>query len=207
MKFEQAFKNFKNKFTDVDITGLDNLALQITLSDDDCGGTFYAELKDGVLSIEPYDYKDNNAMVDVTRDALNKLIDGKLSLEDALENGDLTVNGELEKLHGLIDAVCASVKAAKEKAAAEKAAKEAAEKAAKEAAEKKAAAEKAAKEAAEKAAAEKAKKAAEEKAAAEKAAKEAAAKKAAATKTAAKPAAAPAPKAAPAAKKTTRKTK
>ena len=30
MKFEQAFKKFKDEFTDVDISGLDDLALQIT---------------------------------------------------------------------------------------------------------------------------------------------------------------------------------
>lgn len=154
MKFEQAFKKFKDKFTDVDISGLDDLALQITISDEDCGGTFYTELKSGVLSIEPYDYKDNNAIVDVSRAALNNLIDGKITVEQAIESGELTVKGELDKLHGLIDAVSASIKQAKQ-AKAEKEAKEMAEKAKKEAAEK-AAAEKAAKEKAEKAAAEKA---------------------------------------------------
>ena len=151
MKFEQAFKKFKDKFTDVDISGLDDLALQITISDEDCGGTFYTELKSGVLSIEPYDYKDNNAIVDVSRAALNNLIDGKI-----------TVKGELDKLHGLIDAVSASIQKAKQEKAA-KAAKETAEKAKKEAAEK-AAKEKAEKEAAEKAAKEKAEKEAAEKA-------------------------------------------
>ncbi|MFQ7292762.1 MAG: alkyl sulfatase C-terminal domain-containing protein [Monoglobales bacterium] len=181
MKFEQAFKKFKDKFTDVDISGLDDLALQITISDEDCGGTFYTELKSGVLSIEPYDYKDNNAIVDVSRAALNNLIDGKITVEQAIDSGELTVKGELDKLHGLIDAVSASIQKAKQEKAA-KAAKETAEKAKKEAAEK-AAKEKAEKEAAEKAAKEKAEKEAAEKASKAKAVK---ATKPAATKAPAK---------------------
>lgn len=181
MKFEQAFKKFKDEFTDVDISGLDDLALQITISDEDCGGTFYTELKSGVLSIEPYDYKDNNAIVDVSRAALNNLIDGKITVEQAIDSGELTVKGELDKLHGLIDAVSASIQKAKQEKAA-KAAKETAEKAKKEAAEK-AAKEKAEKEAAEKAAKEKAEKEAAEKASKAKAVK---ATKLAATKAPAK---------------------
>ena len=180
MKFEQAFKKFKDKFTDVDISGLDDLALQITISDEDCGGTFYTELKSGVLSIEPYDYRDN-AIVDVSRAALNNLIDGKITVEQAIDSGELTVKGELDKLHGLIDAVSASIQKAKQEKAA-KAAKETAEKAKKEAAEK-AAKEKAEKEAAEKAAKEKAEKEAAEKASKAKAVK---ATKPAATKAPAK---------------------
>lgn len=128
MKYEQAFKKFKEKFTGVDVSELDDMALQITLSDEDCGGTFYAELKNHILSVEPYDYKDNDAVIDVSRAALNSILDGKTTIDEAIENGELTVHGELAKLHGLTEAVQASVKKAKTERAKRAAATRAANK-------------------------------------------------------------------------------
>ena len=72
MTFETAFKKLKEKFVNVDASLLEDMAIQITISDEDCGGTFYAQVKDHVLAVEPYDYKDNDAIIDVTRAALER---------------------------------------------------------------------------------------------------------------------------------------
>ena len=89
MTFEQAFKRIKTKFENVDATNLQDTALQITFSDEDCGGTFYAAVKDGILAVEPYDYKDNDAVIDVTRASLAAILDKKSSVEKEVEKGSL----------------------------------------------------------------------------------------------------------------------
>ena len=110
MTYEVAFKKLKEKFSNVDSSKLTDMAIQFTLSDEDCGGTFYAEVKNGTLSVEPYDYKDNDAVVDVTRAALTKILDSKLTIEKAIEKGELTVKGNLEKIKSVADAIVAPVK-------------------------------------------------------------------------------------------------
>lgn len=120
MTFEAAFKKIKEKFANVDAKNLADMALQITISDEDCGGTFYAEVKGGKLNVEPYDYKDNDAVVDITKKALYAILDGKSSFEAAVEKGDATVMGNLEKVASFKDAIKAPVKAAPKKKEAEK---------------------------------------------------------------------------------------
>ena len=105
MTYQTAFKKLKEKFENVDVSKLSDMAIQFTLSDEDCGGTFYAEAKDGKLNVEPYDYIDNDAVVDVTRAALTKILDGKLSVDTAIDNGDLTVKGDLEKIKNVADSI------------------------------------------------------------------------------------------------------
>lgn len=121
MTYQTAFKKLKEKFENVDVSKLNDMAIQFTLSDEDCGGTFYAEAKDGKLSVEPYDYKDNDAVVDVTRAALTKILDGKLSVDKAIDDGNLTVKGDLEKIKNVADSIKKSEapKAAKAEAKAE----------------------------------------------------------------------------------------
>ncbi|MDO5397487.1 MAG: SCP2 sterol-binding domain-containing protein [bacterium] len=113
MTYQTAFKKLKEKFENVDFAKLNDMAIQFTLSDEDCGGTFYAEKKNDKLNVEPYDYKDNDAVVDVTRATLTKILDGKLSIDKAIENGELTVKGDLEKIKAVADAIKAPTKAEK----------------------------------------------------------------------------------------------
>lgn len=120
MTFETAFKNLKKKFVNVDASVLEDMAIQITISDEDCGGTFYAEVKNNVLAVEPYDYKDNDAIVDATRAALNALLDGKATADALIEKGDMTVMGNLEKVAAVNAAIKLPAKKAPAKKTAEK---------------------------------------------------------------------------------------
>lgn len=105
MTFETAFKRLKEKFSNVDASALEDMAIQITLSDEDCGGTFYAAVKDHILAVEPYDYKDNDAVIDVTRTALAALLDGKTTIDKAIEKGDMSVMGDLKKVSAIREAI------------------------------------------------------------------------------------------------------
>ena len=123
MTFEAAFKKLKEKFKNVDAAALEDMAIQITISDEDCGGTFYAAVRNHVSAVEPYDYKDNDAVVDVTRAALTSLLDGKTTIDKAIEKGDMTVMGDLQKVAAIRQALkLPEKKPAAKKPAAKKAA-------------------------------------------------------------------------------------
>ncbi len=107
MDFEKAFQSVKKKFEKADAKNVADFALQITMSDEDCGGTLYVAVKDGVLAVEPYDYRDNNAVLDIAKTDLLSLIGGKLSLARAIEKG-ATLKGDA----AVIDLMRATVKAA-----------------------------------------------------------------------------------------------
>ena len=116
MTFEQAFIKIKAKFADCDLSKLlKDFAIQVNMTDEDAGGAFYIQSLDGKLFVEPYDYHDNTADVTLKRLDLIKILDGKLTVEKAIESGKLYVNGNADDLK-----VAASVIKAPEKKAAPK---------------------------------------------------------------------------------------
>ncbi len=196
MTFEKKFAEFKKELEKRNASELPtDLAMQVTMTDEDCGGIFYIANIGGNFAVEPYDYVDNTVNIAATAATLKDLLAGKLDGPDAMFRGLVEVNGNIEHalaVLGMKKKAAAKKPAAKKPAAKKTATKKAA--APKKAAEKKAAAPKKATEkkaAAPKKAAEKKaaapKKAAEKKAAAP---KKAAEKKAAAPKAAEKKAAA-----------------
>ncbi|MEE3312165.1 MAG: SCP2 sterol-binding domain-containing protein, partial [Acutalibacteraceae bacterium] len=182
---EKKFAEFKKELEKRNASELPtDLAMQVTMTDEDCGGIFYIANIGGNFAVEPYDYVDNTVNIAATAATLKDLLAGKLDGPDAMFRGLVEVNGNIEHalaVLGMKKKAAAKKPAAKKPAAKKTATKKAA--APKKAAEKKAAAPKKATE--KKAAAPK--KAAEKKAAAPKAAE----KKAAAPKAAEKKAAAP----------------
>ncbi len=115
MTFEKAFESIKKKFDGADAKGVGDFALQITMSDEDCGGTFYAAVKDGVLAVEPYDYKDNNAMLDISKSDLLALIAGRKSIDKVVDGG-ASIKGDVS----VIDSLKAVLKTVKKEASVKK---------------------------------------------------------------------------------------
>lgn len=121
MTFEQAFLKIKAKFDKADTKGLINeFAIQVNMTDEDCGGAFYIQFTDGKLFIEPYDYRDNTADVTLTRENLNKILGKKLSVATALESGRLYINGNAEDFVSAISTVKAPEKKTVKKATVSK---------------------------------------------------------------------------------------
>ena len=108
----------KEKFNNADASNTSDFAIQITMTDEDCGGTFYAEVKNGTLAVEPYDYYDNNLVLDITKSDLLAVLSGRSSLDKAIANGDAAVKGDASKLADLKATI---KKAPAKKAAAKKA--------------------------------------------------------------------------------------
>ena len=65
MTFENAVKRIKAKFEEIDASKLADMAVQVTLTDEDCGGTLYFKAADGTVDVQGYDYRDNDAVIDI----------------------------------------------------------------------------------------------------------------------------------------------
>lgn len=115
MTFTEKFQSLKVAFDKANTKNFDaDFAVQLTMTDEDCGGTFYIEYKNGNYSVEPYDYYDNTATVLAPADAIAKLSKGVVAK-------DLIIGGNEEN----IKALAASLKPAKKPAAKKTTAKKA----------------------------------------------------------------------------------
>lgn len=133
MTFENALKKIKTKFEEANAGKLADMAVQVTLTDEDCGGTFYFKSENGSLQVEGYDYRDNDAVIDIERKALMDILAGKSTLDEAIEKGRATAKGDFARLDTLKDAIAkydapAKKKAVKESVAASAVTKEPARK-------------------------------------------------------------------------------
>jgi len=111
MTFEQKFNSLKVAFDKADVKKFnsDFFAIQLTMTDEDCGGTFYIEYKDGNYSVEPYNYYDNTATVLATADSIAKLLKGTIAK-------DLILGGNEEIVKNLAVALKPAKKAPAKKA-------------------------------------------------------------------------------------------
>ncbi|MEE1144265.1 MAG: hypothetical protein UHT63_02785 [Acutalibacteraceae bacterium] len=81
MTFEKKFETLKKSFVKADLEKLtESFAFQVNMTDVDCGGTFYVAYVDGALAVEPYDYKDNTAVVTGAADDVAKLAKGTVAV-------------------------------------------------------------------------------------------------------------------------------
>ena len=97
MTYEELFQKVKDMFSKADVSGIkEHLASQFNITGEG-EGAFYAEVKDGVLSIEPYEYYDRDAIFICSADTLLKIAAGKLDPVFAFTTGKLKVEGSLDK--------------------------------------------------------------------------------------------------------------
>lgn len=79
------------------------------------GRHFYAEVKDGQLSVEPYEYFDRDAMFTCSAETLFKIADGKTDPILAVTLGKLKVEGNIDKALKLKDLINSKKKKDKKK--------------------------------------------------------------------------------------------
>ena len=115
MTFAEKFNSLKSAFEKANTKKFNaDFAVQITMTDEDCGGTFYIEYKNGNYSVEPYDYYDNNAYVNASAASVAKLAKGTVAK-------DVEIGGDEE----VVKTLAASLKPAKKPAAKKAPAKKA----------------------------------------------------------------------------------
>lgn len=97
MTYEEVFAKAKELFMKSDVSGVnEHLAYQFNITGEG-EGAFYAEVKDGQLYVEPYEYYDRDATFICSADTLFKLASGKLDPVLAFTIGKLRVEGSIEQ--------------------------------------------------------------------------------------------------------------
>ncbi|MDE7478033.1 MAG: SCP2 sterol-binding domain-containing protein, partial [Lachnospiraceae bacterium] len=75
----------------------EHLAYQFNIEDEEAGGAFYVEVKDGVLYVEPYEYYDRDAMFTCKPSVLEKIATGEMDPVWAFTTQKLKVEGNIDK--------------------------------------------------------------------------------------------------------------
>ena len=117
MTFIEQFETIKKKMGKLNTESLPkDLAMQVNLTDEDCGGIFYIANIGGNFAVEPYDYHDHTVMVTIHSGDFLKILSGKLDATDAMFRGLLQIDGNID--HAL--AIASLVKKAEKKPASKK---------------------------------------------------------------------------------------
>lgn len=98
MTYAELFYELKGKFMGADVSDIhEHLAFQFNIADEEAGGIFYVEVKEGTLYVEPYEYYDRDAMFTCAPDVLIKIADGDLDPVAAFTEQKLKVEGNIDK--------------------------------------------------------------------------------------------------------------
>ena len=102
MTFIEAYEKIRaamEKSNPAEIEG--HLAIQVNLNDEDAQGIMYIEVKEGELFVEPYDYRDRDAILTASYKDVVRVMSGRLGYDKAIANGVFTVEGNTEKAEEL----------------------------------------------------------------------------------------------------------
>ncbi|MGN0350840.1 MAG: SCP2 sterol-binding domain-containing protein [Roseburia sp.] len=98
MTYAEFFYEIKNRFMGADVSDIkEHLAYQFSIEDEEAGGIFYVEVKEGKLFVEPYEYYDRDAAFISDADTLMKIAEGKEDPVAAFMDGKLKVEGNIDK--------------------------------------------------------------------------------------------------------------
>ena len=115
MTYADFFYEVKNKFMETDISDIkEHLAFQFNIEDEEAGGIFYEEAKEGELHVEPYEYLDRDAVFIASPDTFMKIAEGKMDPILAVTPQKLKVGGNIEKALRLKEIIDSKQKKAKQ---------------------------------------------------------------------------------------------
>lgn len=120
MTYTDLFYEIKGKFMGADVSDIhEHLAFEFDIEDEEAGGAFYVEVKDGQLFVEPYEYYDRDAMFICTPEVLIKIADGEMDPVWAFTTQKLRVEGNIDKALRLNEIIEQKKKEMKKEAKAE----------------------------------------------------------------------------------------
>lgn len=123
MTYAEFFYEIKGKFMGADVSDIhEHLAFQFNIEDEEAGGAFYVEVKDGELFVEPYEYYDRDAIFICAPAVLLDIAEGRLDPIAAFTEQKLRVEGNFEKALRLKEIIEMKSGAANEKNVVKKAA-------------------------------------------------------------------------------------
>ena len=97
MTYQEVVEKVRTLFGSADVSNIrEHLAYQFNITGE-AAGTFYIEVKDGALYVEPYSYNDRDAALTCSADTLFKIASGKADPVSSVLLGKLKVEGNIDK--------------------------------------------------------------------------------------------------------------
>ena len=97
MTYQEMFGRVEQLLAAADASGIgEHLAFQFNITGEGAGA-FYLEVKDGAVSVQPYEYHDRDALFTCSAETLFKIAQGKTDPVAAVMLGKLRVEGNIEK--------------------------------------------------------------------------------------------------------------
>lgn len=97
MNYEELLAEVREAFMKADVSSVSgHLAYQFNI-EGQAEGAFYAEVSEGTLTIEPYEYYDRDVLFTTTAETLLSIINGKRDAVKAFLEGKLKVEGDFDK--------------------------------------------------------------------------------------------------------------
>lgn len=104
MTFIEKFNQLKKKYGKIDESKLtENFAVQVEMTDDDCGGIFYIANMDAPFAVEPYDYYDNTAAIKISSKVLENILSCKADPMEEYSAGNIQVDGDISHALMVVD--------------------------------------------------------------------------------------------------------
>ena len=94
MTFDELLAKTREVASQIDAAGTNFLAVQVNLKE---GGVLYVEVKNGAITVEPYEYNDRSCGITINMKNYDKLLDGKLDPVLAFTLRKLKVDGDVGK--------------------------------------------------------------------------------------------------------------
>ena len=97
MTYQDMFEQARELLAQADAGSIgEHLAFQFNITGE-AAGAFYLEVKEGALSIQPYEYHDRDAAFTCSADTLFRIAQGKADPVAAVMLGKLKVEGNIDK--------------------------------------------------------------------------------------------------------------
>lgn len=101
MTYEEIVDKVRTAYENADARDIfEHIAVQVNIVGEG-EGIFYLEVADRMISVEPYDYYDHDALLIMSADTIFAIADGKISFHDAYHSGALQCYGNMDKMRKL----------------------------------------------------------------------------------------------------------
>ena len=102
MTFEGLFTDAKDRLIQADVSKFSGTAAFEIRVYGEAAGVFYVEIKDGSISVMPYDYHDRSALITLSGETLAEICSGELDPRIAFAVGRVKVQGDFSKVERFV---------------------------------------------------------------------------------------------------------
>lgn len=101
MTYDEIVDKVRTAYENADARDIfEHIAVQVNIIGEG-EGTFYLEVADRHITVEPYEYYDRDALLIMSADTIFAIADGKTTFHDAYHSGALQCYGNMDKMRKL----------------------------------------------------------------------------------------------------------